>query len=64
VLARGRVSLYEPRGDFQLLVEYLEEAGLGALKRAFEELKARLAAEGLFATEKKRALRQLRGGLA
>jgi exodeoxyribonuclease VII large subunit len=56
VLARGRVSLYEPRGDFQLLVEYLEEAGLGALKRAFEELKARLAAEGLFAVDKKRAL--------
>jgi exodeoxyribonuclease VII large subunit len=56
VLARGRVSLYEPRGDYQLLVEYLEEAGLGALKRAFEELKARLAAEGLFAAEKKRAL--------
>jgi len=56
VLARGRISLYEPRGDYQLLVEYLEEAGLGALKRAFEELKARLAAEGLFATEKKRPL--------
>ena len=56
VLARGRVSLYEPRGDYLLLVEYLEEAGLGALKRAFEELKARLAAEGLFAAEKKRAL--------
>jgi exodeoxyribonuclease VII large subunit len=56
VLARGRVSLYEPRGDYQLLVEYLEEAGMGALKRAFEELKARLAAEGLFAVEKKRAL--------
>jgi exodeoxyribonuclease VII large subunit len=56
VLARGRVSLYEPRGDYQLLVEYLEEAGLGALKRAFEELKARLAAEGLFAAEKKRSL--------
>jgi exodeoxyribonuclease VII large subunit len=56
VLARGRVSLYEPRGDYQLLVEYIEEAGLGALKRAFEELKARLAAEGLFATERKRAL--------
>ena len=56
VLARGRVSLYEPRGDYQLLVEQLEDAGLGALQRAFEELKARLAAEGLFAPERKRSL--------
>jgi exodeoxyribonuclease VII large subunit len=56
VLASGRVSLYEPRGDYQLLVEYLEDAGLGALQRAFEELKARLAAEGLFAPERKRTL--------
>ena len=56
VLARGRVSLYEPRGDYQLLVEQLEDAGLGALQRAFEELKTRLAAEGLFAPERKRAL--------
>jgi exodeoxyribonuclease VII large subunit len=56
VLARGRVSLYEPRGDYQLLVEHLEDAGLGALQRAFEELKARLAAEGLFAPERKRTL--------
>jgi len=56
VVAYGRVSLYEPRGDYQLLVEQLEDAGLGALQRAFEALKARLAAEGLFATERKRAL--------
>jgi exodeoxyribonuclease VII large subunit len=56
VLARGRVSLYEPRGDYQLLVEYLEDAGIGALQRAFEELRARLNAEGLFAAERKRAL--------
>ncbi len=56
VLAYGRVSLYEPRGDYQLLVEVIEDAGLGALQRAFEELKARLAAEGLFAPERKRAL--------
>jgi exodeoxyribonuclease VII large subunit len=56
VLARGRVSLYEPRGDYQLLVEYLEDAGAGALQRAFEELRARLGAEGLFATERKRPL--------
>jgi exodeoxyribonuclease VII large subunit len=56
VLARGRVSLYEARGDFQLLVEYLEEAGIGALQRAFTELQSRLAAEGLFAPERKRSL--------
>src|SRR5665213_1888103 len=56
VLAYGRVSLYEPRGDYQLLVELMEDAGAGALQRAFDELKARLAAEGLFAPERKRAL--------
>ena len=56
VVAFGRVSLYEPRGDYQLLVELMEDAGLGALQRAFEELKARLAAEGLFAPERKRPL--------
>jgi exodeoxyribonuclease VII large subunit len=56
VLARGRVSLYEPRGDYQLIVEHLEEAGLGALQRQFERLKAKLAAEGLFATETKREI--------
>lgn len=56
VLARGRVSLYEPRGEFQLIVEQLEEAGLGALRREFDRLKARLAEEGLFAAELKRPL--------
>ncbi|HEY6453210.1 MAG TPA: exodeoxyribonuclease VII large subunit [Steroidobacteraceae bacterium] len=56
VLCFGRVSLYEPRGDYQLLVELIEDAGLGALQRAFDELKARLAAEGLFAPERKRPL--------
>jgi exodeoxyribonuclease VII large subunit len=56
VLARGRVSLYEPRGDYQLLVEQLEDAGQGALQRAFEELRQRLAAEGLFAAGRKRPL--------
>ena len=56
LLARGRISLYEPRGDYQLLVEHLEDAGIGALQRAFEELKLKLAAEGLFAAERKRAL--------
>lgn len=56
VIARGRVSLYEPRGEYQLIVDTLEEAGLGALQRAFELLKAKLAAEGLFASERKRSL--------
>ena len=56
VLARARVSLYEARGEFQLIVEHLEEAGEGVLRREFERLKALLAAEGLFAAERKRAL--------
>jgi exodeoxyribonuclease VII large subunit len=53
---RGRVGLYEPRGDYQLVVEQLEDAGEGALKREFERLKARLAAEGLFDDLSKRPL--------
>jgi exodeoxyribonuclease VII large subunit len=56
VLARGRVSLYEPRGDYQFIVEHIEEAGEGALRRQFELLKAKLAAAGLFAAERKRPL--------
>ncbi|HEY6482901.1 MAG TPA: exodeoxyribonuclease VII large subunit [Steroidobacteraceae bacterium] len=56
VLARGRVSVYESRGDYQFIVEHLEEAGVGALRREFERLKAKLAAEGCFAQERKRAL--------
>lgn len=56
VIARGRVSLYEPRGEYQLIVDTLEEAGLGALQREFERLKAKLAAEGLFASERKRSV--------
>ncbi|MCC5869592.1 MAG: exodeoxyribonuclease VII large subunit [Gammaproteobacteria bacterium] len=56
VLLRARVSLYEPRGDYQLIVEHMEEAGLGQLQREFEALKARLAAEGLFDEARKRAL--------
>lgn len=56
VVARGRVTLYEPRGDYQLIVEHLEEAGVGALKREFERLKTQLTAEGLFALERKRPL--------
>jgi len=56
VLVRGRISVYEARGEYQLIVEHLEEAGIGALKREFERLKAKLAAEGLFALERKRSL--------
>ena len=56
VLARARVSLYEARGEFQLIVDSLEEAGEGALQRAFEQLKAKLAAEGLFDTDRKRPI--------
>ena len=48
VLVRGRVSLYEGRGDYQLIVEHMEEAGAGALQQAYEALKARLLQEGLF----------------
>ena len=48
VLVRARISLYEGRGDFQLLIEHMEPAGEGALQQAFEALKQRLAAEGLF----------------
>src|SRR6202000_2962295 len=56
VLVRGRISVYEARGEYQLIVEHREEAGVGALMREFERLKARLATEGLFATARKRAL--------
>ncbi|MFM7119516.1 MAG: exodeoxyribonuclease VII large subunit [Gammaproteobacteria bacterium] len=56
VLVRGRLSLYEPRGDFQFIAEHLEPAGAGALRAAFEALKTRLAAEGLFDPARKRPL--------
>lgn len=56
VLIRGRVSLYEDRGDYQLIVEHMEDAGLGALQQAFDALKAKLLAEGLFDAARKRPL--------
>ncbi|WP_461536175.1 exodeoxyribonuclease VII large subunit [Spongorhabdus nitratireducens] len=59
VRVRARVSLYEGRGDYQLIVENMEPAGAGALQQAFEQLKARLAAEGLFAPERKQPLPQM-----
>ncbi len=48
VIARGHLSVYDARGEYQLYVEYLEPAGIGALQVAFEQLKKKLAAEGLF----------------
>lgn len=59
VLVRARIGLYEPRGEYQLIVDHMEDAGLGALSRQFEELRARLAAEGLFAADRKRPLPRL-----
>lgn len=56
VLARGRLTLYEARGDYQLILDSMEEAGEGALRRAFDQLKAKLQAEGLFDASRKRAL--------
>ncbi len=61
VVARGRVSLYEARGEFQVVVEHLEEAGEGLLRRRFEELKRRLAAEGLFDPAHRKPLPPLPG---
>ena len=59
VLVRARVGLYEPRGEYQLVVEHMEPAGAGALRQRFEALKAKLAAEGLFDPERKRPLPQV-----
>lgn len=56
VLVRGRVTLYDARGEYQMVIDHMEEAGEGALRRAFEELKARLDAEGLFDPARKRPL--------
>lgn len=56
VLARGRISIYEERGQLQLIAETLEPVGAGSLQLAFEQLKQRLQQEGLFAAERKRPL--------
>ena len=56
VLVRARISLYEARGEFQLIIEHMEPSGEGALQRAFEELKNKLSREGLFDTDRKQAL--------
>jgi len=56
VLARGRIDVFEARGEYQLIVELLEPQGYGALQVAFEQLKKKLAAEGLFEAARKRVL--------
>jgi exodeoxyribonuclease VII large subunit len=56
VVCRGKVSVYEPRGDYQLYVDLVEPKGKGALQLAFEQLKAKLKAEGLFEDARKRKL--------
>lgn len=56
VRVQGRISLYAPRGDYQFIIDRMEEAGIGALQRAFEALKAKLQAEGLFDPGAKRPL--------
>jgi exodeoxyribonuclease VII large subunit len=56
VVARGRVSVYEPKGEYQIICEHLEPQGLGALQLAFEQLKKRLQQEGLFDAARKRPL--------
>ena len=53
VIVRGRVSLYEGRGDFQIIVDHMEPAGEGALRQAFDQLKVKLATEGLFEQSRK-----------
>lgn len=57
VLVKGRLSIYEARGDYQFIADSMEEAGAGALQRAFEELKAKLDIEGLFNPELKQEIR-------
>jgi exodeoxyribonuclease VII large subunit len=56
VVARGRLSVYEPKGEYQIVCEHLEPQGRGALQLAFEQLKRKLQAEGLFATARKRSI--------
>ena len=56
VVARGRISVYDPKGEYQIVCEHLEPEGLGALQLAFDQLKQRLSAEGLFEPDRKRPL--------
>ena len=56
VLCRGRISVYEPRGEYQLIIDFMDSKGAGMLRIAFDKLKAKLESEGLFAQERKRPL--------
>ncbi|MCX7823770.1 MAG: exodeoxyribonuclease VII large subunit [Syntrophobacterales bacterium] len=56
VLCFGRITVYEPRGEYQIIVEYMEPRGIGALKMLFDKLREKLEKEGLFDTERKKAL--------
>ena len=61
VICRGRISVYEPRGDYQLIIDHLDHKGAGSLQIAFEELKKKLAKQGLFDDELKKPLPLLPG---
>ena len=56
VIVRGRIGLYEPRGEYQIILDYLEPLGVGALAAAFEQVKKKLSLEGVFDEEKKRPI--------
>jgi len=56
VIIKGRISVYEPRGNYQILCEMMEPVGAGALQKAFEDLKEKLKAEGLFESERKKQI--------
>src|ERR1044071_1580638 len=56
IIVRGRLTIYEPRGEYQIVLDSVEPKGIGALQLAFEQLKARLSAEGLFDESRKKAL--------
>ena len=63
IVGLGRISVYEPRGTYQVILEYIEPKGIGALQIAFEQLKAKLAAEGLFEESRKKPLPFLPSGI-
>lgn len=56
VIARGRITVYEPRGEYQIIIDYMEPKGIGALQLAFQQLKDKLAQEGLFDPQHKKTL--------
>ena len=58
VICRGRISVYEPRGEYQLIIDYIERLGTGELQIAFEKLKLKLAQEGLFDQDRKKEIPQ------